>query len=461
MPNLLEKLLAPTLSAEVDAVNKSQAIIKFDLNGIIKDANQNFLNAVEYELSEIKGKHHGIFVEESYRNSDEYKRFWADLAKGEFKSEKFKRFTKSGKEIWIQASYNPMFGLDGKPFGVVKYATDITEEVVRNADYQGQLDAIHKSQAVIEFDPQGNILDANQNFLTTLGYTLAEIKGKHHSMFVDPEYRATEEYKKFWEDLRAGQYNSDEFKRFGKANKEVWIQASYNPILDQNGRVFKVVKFATDISKRVQVQKMVAEHVHDSSDSAVELTQYIASVASAAEELRASITEISTNTTAAANITSKAVSMISDTDGIIRSLQHKSAEIGSILKVVGEIANQTNLLALNATIEAARAGEAGKGFAVVANEVKELAAKTSEATEQISQHISSIQAEVEKSLSSMEDATSSIDEVNNVTTNIASSMEEQSSVTNEIGNSMHEANSKVGRVSGNISSIKLAIEQLT
>ncbi|HXZ40046.1 MAG TPA: methyl-accepting chemotaxis protein [Terriglobales bacterium] len=238
------------LSGQVAAIRKSQAVIEFQMDGTILDANDNFLTALGYTLEEVKGRHHSMFVDEAYRQSADYKEFWAKLNRGDYVADQFKRIGKGGKEVWIQASYNPILDSNGKPFKVVKYATDVTQQKVTNADYAGQISAIGKSQAVIEFKMDGTIVTANDNFLKTLGYTLDEVKGRHHSMFVDEAYRQSADYKEFWAKLNRGEYVADEFKRIGKGGKEVWIQASYNPILDLNGKPFKVVKYATDVTQQ-------------------------------------------------------------------------------------------------------------------------------------------------------------------------------------------------------------------
>ncbi len=242
--------LAVENAGQVAAIRKSQAVIEFSMDGTVLDANDNFLNALGYTLEEIKGKHHSMFVEEAYGRSADYREFWAKLNRGEYVADEFKRIGKGGKEVWIQASYNPILDADGKPFKVVKYATDITQQKLANADFQGQIAAIKKAQAVIEFSMDGTVLDANENFLKALGYTLGEIKGKHHSMFVDAAYGRSADYKEFWAKLNRGEYVADEFKRIGKGGKEVWIQASYNPILDLNSKPFKVVKYATDVTQQ-------------------------------------------------------------------------------------------------------------------------------------------------------------------------------------------------------------------
>ncbi|BCE03758.1 methyl-accepting chemotaxis protein [Marinicellulosiphila megalodicopiae] len=236
---------------QLAAIGKVQAVIEFDLKGNILHANDNFLSTLGYSLNEIKGKHHSIFVDKSYSHTDAYKQFWKKLEAGNFEAGQYKRIDKKGKEVWIQASYNPIFDAVGKPFKVVKYATNITESKLKNADYEGQLAAIGKAQAVIEFDLKGNILTANDNFLSTLGYKLSEIKGKHHSMFVEPSHSKSTQYKQFWENLSRGEYDSGQYKRIAKNGDAVWIQASYNPIMDADNRPFKVVKYATDVTEQV------------------------------------------------------------------------------------------------------------------------------------------------------------------------------------------------------------------
>jgi PAS domain S-box-containing protein len=233
---------------QLAAISKSQAVIEFEMDGTIVNANENFLGAMGYTLGEIKGKHYGIFVEDTYRNSADYREFWAKLGRGEYQTGEYKRLGKGGREVWIQASYNPILDSNGKAFKVVKYATDITAQKITNADYAGQISAIGKSQAVIEFRMDGTIVNANDNFLKTMGYALDEIKGKHHGMFADDAYRASAEYREFWAKLNRGEYQTGEYRRLGKGGREIWIQASYNPILDLNGKPFKVVKYASDIT---------------------------------------------------------------------------------------------------------------------------------------------------------------------------------------------------------------------
>ncbi len=249
------------LRATFSAIGKSLAVIEFQMDGTILEANDNFLNTLGYRLDEIQGKHHSIFTEPGYASSPEYKEFWAKLNRGEYDAGEYKRIGKGGREVWIQASYNPILDTNGKPFKVVKFATDVTAQKLQNANFTGQIAAIGRSQAVIEFQMDGTILEANENFLNTVGYRLDEIQGKHHSIFAEPGYASSPEYKEFWAKLNRGEYHAGEYRRLGKGGKEVWIQASYNPIFDLNGKPFKVVKYATDatqqISNRVEIVRVM------------------------------------------------------------------------------------------------------------------------------------------------------------------------------------------------------------
>jgi len=263
--NVLQDVSERTLAAadykgQIAAIGKAQAVIEFNMDGTVITANENFLKALGYTLEEVKGRHHSMFVDEAYRQSAAYKEFWTKLNRGEYDAAEYKRIGKGGREVWIQASYNPILDLNGKPFKVVKYATDVTHQKLLNADYQGQIAAIGKAQAVIEFNMDGTVITANNNFLGALGYSLDEIKGKHHSMFVEEAYRQSPAYTEFWARLNRGEYQAAEYKRIGKGGREVWIQASYNPILDLNGRPFKVVKYATDITpQKNAVNAMMAD----------------------------------------------------------------------------------------------------------------------------------------------------------------------------------------------------------
>ncbi|PIF13244.1 methyl-accepting chemotaxis sensory transducer with Pas/Pac sensor [Janthinobacterium sp. 13] len=264
---------------KIDAISKAQAVIEFRLDGTILDANDNFLKSVGYTLDEIKGKHHRMFCLPDYANSDDYAQFWHKLGQGQFDAGEYKRLTKDGREIWLNASYNPIFDTEGRPFKVVKFASDVTALKKRNAEYEGKVSAIGKAQAVIEFDMQGNVLDANDNFLAVMDYDLSDIKGEHHRMFCEPEYASSAEYKKFWQKLNRGEFDAGRYKRLGNHGKVVWIQATYNPILDLNGKPYKVVKFAIDISEQVNLENSIQSKAANDSRKVNALLESVARAA--------------------------------------------------------------------------------------------------------------------------------------------------------------------------------------
>ncbi len=415
-------------AGQIAAISRAQAVIAFEMNGTIITANENFLKALGYTLAEIQGKHHSMFVEQAMRDSAAYREFWARLNRGENQSAEYKRIGKGGKEVWILASYNPVLDEKGKPFRVVKFATDVTKEKLATADLAGQIASISKSQAVIEFNMDGTIIGANQNFLKTVGYALDEIRGRHHSMFVDPSERDGTAYREFWAALNRGEYQAAEYKRIGKGGKEVWIQASYNPILDLNGKPFKVVKYATDTTAQVLV-RMGNERVRGMMES----------VAAGAEELNASVREISEAMTKSRETASTAVGRVEAADAQAKRLNEAAQAMSGIVELIGSITGQINLLALNATIESARAGEAGRGFAVVASEVKNLATQAKQATDKIGQEISNLNGISGDVVSALDSIKQAIQGVSEYVTATAAAVEEQSTVTGEMSSSMQRA----------------------
>ena len=474
---------------QIAAVSKTQAVIEFNLDGTIIDANENFLKTLGYTLNEIKGRHHGMFVEPAYRESAEYSQFWRDLNDGKFQTAEYKRIGKGGKVVWIQGSYNPIFDLNGKPFKVVKFATNITGR-------KRSEEAISHVQAIIEFNLDGTVIAANELFLKTMGYTLDEIKGRHHSMFVDNAYRESGEYQQFWRDLNDGKFQAADYKRIAKGGREVWLQAIYNPIFDGDGKPFKVVKNAIDISARKAAEvalkvtlNTVNQNAQALASSSEELTavsqqmssnseetatqsnvvaaaseqvsKNVATVATSAEEMSASAKEVAKNASEAAKVATQAVKVASDTNKTVAKLGESSIEIGKVIKVITSIAQQTNLLALNATIEAARAGEAGKGFAVVANEVKELAKQTATATEDISGKIEAIQNDTKAAVSAIDEIGKIINQINDIQNTIASAVEEQTATTNEIARNAAEAAKGSTEISKNIASVSTAAKNTT
>jgi methyl-accepting chemotaxis protein len=423
-------------AGQIAAISRAQAVIAFEMDGTIITANDNFLKALGYTLAEIQGKHHSMFVEQAERGSAAYREFWARLNRGENQSAEYKRIGKGGREVWILASYNPVLDEKGKPFRVVKFATDVTSQKLSTVDLAGQIAAIGKSQAVIEFNMDGTVIGANQNFLKTVGYTLDEIRGRHHSMFVDPSERDGAAYREFWSALNRGEYQAAEYKRIGKGAKEVWIQASYNPILDLNGKPFKVVKYATDITAQVLV-RMGNERVRGMMES----------VAAGAEELNASVREISEAMTKSRETASTAVGRVEAADAQAKRLNEAAQAMSGIVELIGNITGQINLLALNATIESARAGEAGRGFAVVASEVKNLATQAKQATDKIGQEIENLNGISGDVVSALDSIKEAIQGVSEYVTATAAAVEEQSTVTSEMSSSMQRAAAEAKAIS--------------
>ncbi|MDB5490535.1 MAG: domain S-box protein [Micavibrio sp.] len=459
------------LEAKLQALDKSQAVIEFAMDGTILGANENFQTALGYSLDEIKNKHHSVFVDPAHRNSVEYRQFWDALNRGEHQAAEYKRIGKDGREVWIQASYNPLFDGKGKPVKVIKYASDVTARKMRDIDSLGQISAINKSQAVIEFNMDGTIINANENFLNAVGYTLEEIRGKHHGMFVEQTFRNSPEYRQFWEALNRGEYQAAEYKRIGKGGREIWIQASYNPIMDSNNKPYKVVKYATDTTKQAiflesvrllitEIDKAISKATQQSATGAqasMQTSQNVQAVASGAEELSASVQEISDSMAKSRSAVDNAFDQTVLADQSTQRLTNAAKAMGGVVELIQNIAGQINLLALNATIESARAGEAGKGFAVVASEVKSLSRQATDATEQISKEIQGMQEVSNDVVNALNVIKQSIESVRVYVTGTASAVEEQSAVAQEMSANMQTAAGSVSSISDSIGEIAAAI----
>jgi methyl-accepting chemotaxis protein len=392
------------------ALDRVQAVIEFGLDGCVLSVNDNYLDLVGYERAEVVGQHHRIFVPPGAADDAAYGEFWDHLRKGEFHSGQLCRVRKDGEAIWIHASYNPVFDADGRVYKVIKFASDITRRKGETAEYASLLAAIDKSQGVITFDLEGHVLDANANILQSLGYDLEEVRGRHHTMFVDPDEREGAAYARFWRSLRSGEFQRAQYRRIGKNGREVWIQATYNPVLDPWGRPVKVVKLATDVTDRVRLLerlKTLLDENFSEVERAMALTLaatgnversadvtsgQVRSMATATSSIAASVKAISDGLRRSQEASEGAFDQVGAAAGSTRQLADTMQSITATLALIHEIAGQINLLALNATIESARAGEMGRGFAVVAQEVKLLAEQAAATAKQITAQIGSAES---------------------------------------------------------------------
>lgn len=418
----------------VNAIRRAQAVIEFDLEGNVLTANDNFLSVMGYSKEEIVGKHHSTFCSSELTKSDAYRTFWATLARGEFISGEFARLTKSGEEVFIQASYNPIFDVDGRPVKIVKFASDVTEQSKRNAEFESKFNAIDRSQAVIEFDLEGNILSANENFLRTTGYSMRELQGQHHSMFCQSDYVKSQEYCDFWISLGKGEQKSGRFCRVAKFDREFWIQATYAPLFDNHGAPAGVIKYAYDVTSQVQLENLIREKAESMRGMVQALEGSIEQIGEATDSTIA----VSKDTRSAA---SGGFEELNRAIEVIDLIDKSSKEVTEMARVISDIANQTNLLAFNAAIEAARAGEYGVGFSVVADEVRKLAERSSNAALEITRLVNESGSQVamgkdrsNSARQAFERIVESVQETGGAVTKISESVGSQKTVSRDVVN---------------------------
>ncbi len=376
----------------LEAINRSMACIEFDFNGIVLSANDNFLKTMRYRPEQVVGQEHRMFCTADYARSSAYVQLWSRLRNGEFVSATFQRVAGDGSTVWLEASYNPIRDASGNVTKVVKFAIDVTEKLQAESEARNKLQAIDRAMAVIEFDLTGRIITANDNLLRLMGYSRQELMGKNHKQLCPADVANSQEYQDFWRRLNKGEFFSGQFKRVGRHGRTLWLEASYNPVYDAGGKLCKVVKFASDVTARIEKHQQdsnsAAQAYHISVQTRKVAEQGTAVIQQAASEMR----QISRN--------------IEDSSRIIGQLGERSEQITAIVNTIHSIADQTNLLALNAAIEAARAGDQGRGFAVVADEVRQLAGRTSRSTQEISEMIQLIQNETRQAIVSMDNTRS-------------------------------------------------------
>ena len=378
-------------AAITEALSRSQAMIEFEMDGTIVTANDQLLSVMGYSLDEIRGRHHRMFVDDETKNSAEYRQFWASLNRGEFRAGQFKRLAKGGVEVWLQATYNPIVDETGQPVKIIKFVTDVTAKSVQFAEKIGITDALSRSQAMIEFEMDGTIVTANDNFLKVMGYTLDEIKGRHHRMFVDEETRNSDAYREFWTSLNRGEFNAAQYKRLAKGNRAVWLQATYNPILDAKGRPIKVVKFAADVTAMALEQAQTKEREFQMQQRQNE----------AKRELEEKVNLLLQVVTAAANGDLTRDSGIQGDDDMGRlsaGMRQMLADLRNVIGEVVEAADQQNQGARTIAESSSNLSEGAQTQAASAEEMTASVAQLVESIETISKNAVDSKAQADETV---------------------------------------------------------------
>jgi methyl-accepting chemotaxis protein len=413
------------------ALDRSTAVIELAVDGKVIAVNDNFCSTMGYSSAELIGQQHRLLCDESFARSPEYSDFWVRLRAGEYFRGTIKRRHKSGRDIWLEASYNPVLDERGQVRKVVKFAADVTQQIEEAAKMRAMVQAMERSMAVIEFTLDGIILRANDNFLRTMGYSLNDIAGRHHRMFCASEFASGAEYANFWASLGRGEFLAGQFARVDRQGREIWLEASYNPVFGPDGQIQKIVKFASDVTDQVlrhQAEKQSAATAYEVALETREISQKGEGIILDTVSKMQSIAAI-----------------VEQSAGLVEVLGEQTTRITSIVNTIKEIADQTNLLALNAAIEAARAGESGRGFAVVADEVRKLAERTSKSTGEIGQMIQGIQAETASVSNSMSSGLSAVSEGVELASNAGEAIQQMRNGATRVVEVIHELSEVVSK----------------
>ncbi|GAB3116543.1 methyl-accepting chemotaxis protein [Novispirillum itersonii] len=463
------------------ALDQSHAIITFAPDGIILDANPNFLGMMGYSLPELRGRHHSVLLPDDLRDDPGTCTLWQRLNRGESVTDQVRRRNRHGADVWIRAVYSPVRDPSGTVIKIIKTATDQTTEQLASLASEALIRAISRSQAVIQFSPDGIILEANPLFLETFGYGLADIVGQHHRMFVPGPDATSAAYQQFWASLRTGQAETAEFLRMGRDGRQIWIHATYTPVCDSGGRVIKVVKIASNITadveerqRRALVQQRIDQELAtvisildratgqsaDVAEDAARSSGTVAGLTADSGQIATTLTEITRQMEQAAHVAAEAVDRAQHTDRTVTALMDASNRIGTVLDMIAAIASQTNLLALNATIEAARAGDAGKGFAVVAEEVKALSQQTRQATAEIATQITRVQKDTQDVAGAIGGVADSISQISTLSTSLAGAITAQGDKARTMRESMQSASETVNRISSRITEVSDGLKDI-